>query len=137
MALSQGGWWIASTLGFVRWDVVVDNMRTVTTRRADREQPNPTNKVGSRQPEGDGSTSDQTGDLHLPWFQALSDENAPRNDQRRPNGEHRSPRALPAAAARLAAGNRHLDVHKQQALLRLALNGYYQYFGVRLAKQAL
>jgi RNA-directed DNA polymerase len=33
--------------------------------------------------------------------------------------------------------NRHLDVHKQQAHLRLALNGYYQYFGVRLAEQAL
>ena len=33
--------------------------------------------------------------------------------------------------------NRHLDVRKQQAHLRLALNGYYQYFGVRLAEQAL
>src|SRR5205807_1057991 len=33
--------------------------------------------------------------------------------------------------------NRHLDVHKQQAHLRLALNGYYQYFGIRLAEQAL
>ena len=33
--------------------------------------------------------------------------------------------------------NRHLDVRQQQAHLRLALNGYYQYFGVRLAEQAL
>ena len=33
--------------------------------------------------------------------------------------------------------NRHLDVRKQQAHLRLALTGYYQYFGVRLAEQAL
>ncbi len=31
--------------------------------------------------------------------------------------------------------NRHLDVRQQQAHLRLALNGYYQYFGVRLAEQ--
>src|SRR5438270_9041347 len=33
--------------------------------------------------------------------------------------------------------NRHLDVREQQPHLRLALNGYYQYFGVRLAEQAL
>jgi RNA-directed DNA polymerase len=51
----------------------------------------------------DGSTSDQTGDLYLPWFQALPDENAPRVDQHRPNGEHQSPRAIPSAAGRLAA----------------------------------
>jgi hypothetical protein len=30
--------------------------------------------------------------------------------------------------------NRHLNVHKQQAHLRLALNGYYQYFGIRLGR---
>jgi RNA-directed DNA polymerase len=33
--------------------------------------------------------------------------------------------------------NRHLHVRLQQAHLRLALNGYYQYFGVRLAEPAL
>src|SRR4029450_3845011 len=33
-------------------------------------------------------------------------------------------------------GTRHLAVRQQQAHLRLALNGYYQYFGVRLAEQA-
>jgi len=33
--------------------------------------------------------------------------------------------------------NRHLPTRLQQTHLHLALNGYYQYFGVRLAEQAL
>jgi len=38
-----------------------------------------------------GSTGEQTGDLHLPWFRTLPDQNATRNDQQRPNSEHESP----------------------------------------------
>jgi RNA-directed DNA polymerase len=33
--------------------------------------------------------------------------------------------------------NRHVPVRAQQTHLRLALNGYYQYFGLRLCEQTL
>ena len=83
--------------------------------------------------QGSRATGEEAGHLHLPWLHPLPDEDASRHDHHRPHTERQSARALCTQGD--GRGSRRTGTspsRAQQAHLTKMLNGYYQYFGLRL-----